>query len=65
MAMFPLSMFDISLWIAITAIILLATSEFLFSYSGNLNFPLDKNRLRLAALILGAAFLVMVLMRAM
>jgi hypothetical protein len=57
-------MFDISLWIAITAIILLATSELLFSHSGNINFPIDKTRLRLASLILGAAFTVIVLLRA-
>jgi len=61
---FPLSMSDISLWIAITALILLVTSELLFSHSGHLNFPIDKTRLRLAALILGAAFAVTVLLRA-
>jgi hypothetical protein len=61
---FPLSMSDISLWIAITALILLITSELLFSHSGQLNFPIDKTRLRLAALILGAAFTVTVLLRA-
>jgi len=57
-------MSDISLWIAITAIILLITSELLFSYSGHINFPIDKTRLRLTALILGAAFMVTVLLRA-
>jgi hypothetical protein len=61
---FPLSTSDISLWIAITAIILLVTSELLFSYSGDINFPIDKKNMRLAALILGAAFMVTVLIRA-
>jgi uncharacterized membrane protein len=56
-------MSDISLWIAIMAIILLITSELLFSYTGNINFPIDKTRLRLAALILGLAFTVTVLLR--
>jgi len=60
---FPLSFSDISLWIAIMAMILLITSELVFSYSGNINFPIDKRRLRLAALILGAAFMVTVLIR--
>jgi len=60
---FPLSMSDISLWIAFMAIILLVTSELLLSYSGRTNFPIDKRRLRLAALILGAAAMVTVLLR--
>lgn len=58
-------MSDISLWIAITAILLLVTSELLFSYAGNMNFPIDKTRLRLAAFILGLAFMVTVLLRAL
>jgi len=61
---FPLSLSDISLWIAITALIVLVTSELLFSYAGKMNFPIDKMRLRLAALSLGAAFMVTVLLRA-
>ena len=61
---FPLSLSDISLWIAITAIILLVTSELLFSYSGDINFPLDKKIMRLVALILGGAFMVTVVIRA-
>ena len=63
---FPLSMSDISLWIAAVAIILLVTSELLSSYSEFFGkFPIDKKRLRLVALILGAAFMVTVLMRVM
>lgn len=63
--MFPLSMFNISLWIAIMAIILLITSELFPSYSEHFgDFPIDKTRLRLVALILGAAFMVTVLLRA-
>jgi len=61
---FPLSLWDISLWIAITAIILLVTSELLASYSDYFgDFVIEKTRLRLAALILGAAFMVTVLLR--
>jgi hypothetical protein len=60
---FPLTLSDISLWIAITAIILLVTSELLFSYSGDINFPIDKKHMRLTALILVTAFMVTVLIR--
>jgi len=62
---FPLSVSDISLWIAITAVILLITSELISSYSESLgNFAIEKSRLRLVALLLGIAFMLTVLMRA-
>jgi len=61
---FPLSMSDISLWIAVMAIILLVTSELISSYSEYFgDFVIDKTLLRLVALILGAAFMVTVLLR--
>jgi len=61
---FPLSMSDISLWIAVMAIILLVTSELIYSHSENFgDFAIDKTRLRLAALIFGASFMVTVLLR--
>jgi len=61
----PLSMSDISLWIAVTAIILLVASELLSPYSEHFGyFAIDKTRLRLAALILGASFMITVLLRA-
>jgi hypothetical protein len=60
----PLSFNDISVWIAGTAIILLVTSELLAPYSERFgDFVIDKNRLRLAALLLGAAFVFTVLVR--
>ena len=61
---FPLSMSDISLWIAVMAIILLITSELLGSYSESFgDFLLDKKHMRLAGLFLGVAFMVTVLLR--
>ena len=61
---FPLSMSDISLWIAVMAIIVLITSELISPHSEHFgDFVIDKARLRLAALILGAAFLATVLLR--
>ncbi len=62
---FPLTLWDISLWIAVTAIILLITSELLAPYSDYFgDFVIEKTRLRIAALVLGAAFMVTVLLRA-
>ncbi len=62
---FPLSLFDVGLWIAVTAIILLITSELISPYSEQLgDFVIDKTRLRLVALLLGASFMVVVLLRA-
>ncbi len=61
---FPLSLWDISLWIAIMTIILLVTSEIIAPYSGHFgNFVIEKTRLRLVALVLGAVFIVTVLVR--
>jgi Ni,Fe-hydrogenase I cytochrome b subunit len=61
---FPMSMSDISLWLAVMAIILLITSEFISSateYSRNI--VIEKNRLRLVALALGIGFMATVVMR--
>jgi len=61
---FPLTIWDVSLWIAVMAIILLITSELLAPYSNYFgDFVMEKKRLRLAALVLGAAFMVTVLLR--
>jgi hypothetical protein len=61
---FPLSISDISLWLAVTAIILLITSELVSSstkYSRNL--IIERKRLRLIALALGVGFMITVIMR--
>ncbi len=61
---FPLTTSDIGLWLAVNAIILLITSELLFSSTEYAqNIVIDKKRLRLAALGLGAGFMVTVVMR--
>jgi len=63
---FPLFPWEVSLWIAVTAIILLVTSELLAPYSDYLgDFVIEKTRLRIAALFLGVAFMVTVLLRAL
>jgi len=60
---FPLSLLDISLWLAITSIILLATSELLSPHYGQINIIIDRKRLRTAALTLGLLFMFTVLIR--
>lgn len=56
---FPLSLSDISLWLAAMAIILLIASEL----SVPSNMLINKKRLKLVALILGLGFMVTVIMR--
>jgi len=56
---FPLSLSEISLWLAAVAIILLIASEL----SAPSNILINKKRLRFAALILGLGFMVTVIMR--
>ena len=60
---FPLSFWDISLWLAVTAIILLTTSELISPYYGKTNLPINKKRLRTAALTMGILFLITVAIR--
>ena len=61
---FPMTMSDISLWLAVMAIILLITSELISSateYSAKI--VIEKKRLRLVALALGLGFMATVIMR--
>jgi hypothetical protein len=61
---FPLTLSDISLWLAITAIIVLVTSELLYSspkFSSRV--LIDKRLLRMTGLGLGVGFLATVVMR--
>lgn len=62
---FPLSLWDISLWIAVTAIMLLVASELLAPCSDYFgDFVINKTQIRLTALLLGVVFMVTVLLRA-
>jgi len=60
---FPLSFLDISLWLAVTAIILLVTSELISPYYGKTNIIIDKKRLRAVSLIFGLLFMFTVFIR--
>ena len=60
---FPLGFYDISLWLAISAIILLATSELVSPNYGQISLLIEKRRLRTVALTLGILFLSTVAIR--
>ena len=59
----PLGFYDISLWLAISSIILFATSELISPNYGQTGLIIEKGRLRTAALILGVLFLFTVTIR--
>ena len=61
--MFPLGFWDISLLTAITAIILLITSELLSPQYGKVNIKINKKRLKNAAITLSITFLATVAIR--
>ena len=54
---FPLTFWDISLWLAITAIILLITSEMLSPHYGKINIDINRKKLKNVALAVSILFL--------
>jgi hypothetical protein len=60
---FPLSFSDISLWLAVMAMILLITSILISSYHGKTNLLINKKRLRNAAIIVSILFLITIVIR--
>lgn len=60
---FPLNLSDVSLLLAIEAIVLLITSELLSPYYGAANLKMNKKRLRNTAIVISIAFLVTVGLR--
>jgi hypothetical protein len=60
---FPLGFWDLSLWTAIIAIILLATSELLSPYYGRTGLLINRKRLRAVALVVALIFLATVAYR--
>ena len=63
MMAFPLGFYDLSLWIAITAIMLLATSELLSPYYGRTRLMINRKKLRIVALAVALVFLATVAYR--
>jgi len=60
---FPLGFWDINLWLAVTAIILLITSELISPYYGKTNLLINKKRLQNVALTVSTLFLITVAIR--
>ena len=60
---FSLTYQDISLLLAITAIILLLTSEIISSYQGKITILINKQRLKDIALVVSMLFLITVVIR--
>ena len=60
---FPLGFWDISLLTAITAIILLITSEMLSPHYGKVNILIDRKKLKNAAITFSIIFLATVAIR--
>jgi len=60
---FPLTLDDFSLWIAVSAIILLSTAELLSPYYGRSGIVIDKRKVRVVAIYLGVLFLITVVFR--
>ena len=59
----PLDFWNVSLWLAVTAIILLITAQLASAYDGPATLAIEKKRLRKAALVMGVLFLITVAMR--
>ena len=60
---FPLGFWDVSLFLAMTAIILLITSELISPHYGKINMLINKKKLKNAAIIVSALFLITVAIR--
>lgn len=60
---FPLTFWDISIWITVIAIILLATSEIVSPYHGETGIVIEENRLRMVALFFAMLFILILLIQ--
>jgi len=60
---FPLGTDDVSLLFAVTALILLVTSELLSPYYGKINVKINRKRLRNAAIFFSIMFLATVALK--
>jgi len=58
MQLLPLTFSDLSLLLAMGAIILLTTAELASSYSGLMNLAINKKKIRTAAFTIGILFLI-------
>ena len=59
----PLDLWTLSLWLAVTAIMLLITTQIVSAYEGEMTLLVDKRRLRNVALLMGILFLTFIAVR--
>jgi len=59
----PLDFWNLSLWLAVTGIILLITVQLASAYSGKATILIDQKKLRTTALVMGMLFLATVAIR--
>jgi hypothetical protein len=59
----PFTFWSISLWLAVTAIILLITAQLVSAYDGPATLLIDSRKLKTAALTMGILFLATVAIR--
>jgi hypothetical protein len=58
-----MDLWNLTLWLGVTAIILLVTSQLVSAYDGQATLMIDKSKLKTAALTTGILFLVTVAIR--
>jgi hypothetical protein len=56
----PLDFWNVSLWLAVTSIVLLVTAQLVSAYDGSATLLIDSRKLKTAALTMGILFLVTV-----
>jgi hypothetical protein len=59
----PLDFYNVSLWFAVTGLILFITAQLASAYDGNATIFIDQRKLKNTAIVIGALFLVTVAMR--
>ena len=60
---FPLTFWDIGLWLTFTTLILLITAGLISPYYGQTNLLMDKKKLKAVALAMSLLFFIMVAIR--
>jgi uncharacterized protein involved in response to NO len=59
----PLDFWNISLWLAVSGIILLITAQLVSAYDGKATLLIDQRKLKTAAVIMGILFLATIAIR--
>jgi hypothetical protein len=59
----PLDFYNVSLWFAVTGLILFITAQLVSAYDGNATLLIDQRKLKNTAIMIGVLFLLTVAMR--